>query len=338
MPQTCCTEESSTTQEKQSTIRDGARIGRGKLSFKRKIFNSTINNWLVAASIVAIPSGVGALYSIWTQSIVKYKWINTMLTLVIIVIILFTYFRFYYDKINQKKRTNADKYYKILIDSGIEDINKLININMKTVGSNRYKKVFSPANPFNNDHSHLSPEEHLNAYLCRLKNTLYDGFDMAEEDVEINLYMADPVTEKWTPLFSPSAAQRDLELHKIIENGVPSTFNYVRSIAGIKYFMTKEQAYKEGHYLPTDRERRDNYMPGSIYCSNISLVDITGVVYPLLFCIATYKNPICPDNDIFARDRAERLFLKIETDIKYEYSKILLYCHMGLRDKIKDVI
>lgn len=194
----------------------------------------------------------------------------------------------------------------------------------------------NPLVPFNNDGSRVNPYTRIRSYCGDAKSILSKHFDAPENDIGISIYVKniiDNPESDWKFLFQTNVSNQDLNARDVVNNR-ESTFHVVKDDVGTVYFKEKTNANKEGHYIMTSYERT-NGLKGNVYCENISIVDSNNnILLPLVFCVTTYNSHICSDKDYFAVEKAKKFLSKVGIEVKYEIANLLLYYHMGFRERL----
>lgn len=298
---------------------------------KRRLFNWFIKSWWLSSIITVLPPLILAYISIW-----KPITLSTVAAIIFSLIIcgtgVFTILRYWADSIDVEKRENADRYYQSLTERNLGTIDFFTEEIISYITANRNRMVCpQPIQPFSNKRSALSPIRRIDSYVSNACQVLAQFFDTYEADIGVGIYVKNDA-QKWVPLKQMHVAQRDQSFTKTLGNQM-SSFYQVVSDPNKVFFMEKKKAYDEGKYVPTANELQ-NGICGSIYCSNISLVNCHDIVLrEIILCITTYEALICQDTDSFAKKKAEKLFQKIGSEIKYEIANLALYQYLGLSEE-----
>lgn len=301
-----------------------------KESKKRTIYNFFLKNWLVSTIISVVPLAITAYIAIWIPAGGSLV-LQILFTALILVSILFTTLKFYFGKVDDEKRQNADKYYQAITERFTGIISDMTETIMDTICSDKYKGIVSdPIEPFSNDRSSLNPYRMIDTYCKELKTVLPIFFDAESLDIGLSIYVK---KQEWDFLYQSQVSQRDLAARKVSESE-DSTFSVVKDSPGMAVFKEKKALYEDHKYIPT-KDEENNGINGTIYCKNISLVNRQGVaILPLVICVTTYQTPICDVSDVFAKDKAKKLLDKVADEIQYEIANLALYQHIGLRKEI----
>lgn len=297
-----------------------------KESVRRKIYNFFLKNWIISTMISVVPLAITAYIAIWTS---RESFITKIVfTFFILISILFTILKFYFGKVDNEKRQNADKYYQAITERFTGVISDITEKIIETICSDKYKGlVANPIEPFCNNHSSLNPYHMIEIYCKELKTVLSNFFDADSQDIGLSIFIK---KEKWDTFYQSQVTQRDLTIQKVTESQ-DSTLNIVKDARGMLVFKAKRTLYEEHKYIPTEYEEI-NGINGTIYCKNISLVSKEGnIVLPIVICVTTYQDPICGEDDVFAQEKAKKLLDKVADEIQYEIANLALYQHIGLR-------
>lgn len=307
-----------------------------KQSVFRKIFNFFLQNWVVSSIISVIPILISMVIDLWLPDVMTAKW-KIGLTIVLMVSVCFTVIKNICTSIDDKKRRNADNYYQSLTQRNVGTTGNIIEGIIEVVSKGEYKNIVpKPLAPFNNDGSRVNPYTRIRSYCGDAKSILSKHFDAAENDIGISIYVKniiDNPESDWKFLYQTNVSNQDLNAGDVVNNR-ESTFQVVKDDVGTVYFREKRNANKEGHYIMTSYER-SNGLKGNVYCENISIVDSNNnILLPLVFCVTTYNSRICSDKDYFAVEKAKKLLSKVGIEVKYEIVNLLLYYHMGFRERL----
>ena len=292
-----------------------------------------ILNWWRSALISILPLAVSSYMSIWKSDKLELVW-QIIFTILIILSMGFTVAKYYYEKIDDEKKENAEKYYQIITERYTGLTEKMTEEVIKDIGNAKYANlVAKPLKPFYNRTS-LDPYHKIENYCNEVKEILASHFDTDSTDVGLSVYVLDKRKNgKWRYLHQSMVAQIDLSPKEIAQNRF-STFFHVKDVPGLLIFDSKKTLYDQHKYIPTESEKTRS-INGSMFCKNISLVAESGdVILPLVFCVTTYGKKICSEKDIFAKEKAQKLLEKVSDEIKYEIANLALYRHIGLRNRI----
>jgi hypothetical protein len=308
----------------------------------RKFYDWLSHNRWLSFIITSIPTVITVFISIFGNFIDNNgKLTSAWLYFVVIALTIssiFSIIKFQAQKGRDTERENANQFYKDILEKDSTFLLARMNKFLQITTDNEKKDVFR-ADDYNllGVVSPLNPLETIKLkieYTCELFNKL---FDIPQNLIGVSIiYNRNSV---WEYLCEVNIEGRSLPLATLTSNS-HSTFNIVRDAGPrcYRFFPDKNTARRTQQYIP-DRSEQDiidnnGTIIGSIYCSNISVMQGENILFEAVLSVTTYDWQMCDEDDQVALYRIRQMFLHIEDELKYELAKLCAYGHSGLLDTI----
>jgi len=287
----------------------------------KRIYNYLKKKWFLGATIMTFP----AMYYILVARVGKKFMLTdnsgdlTLAGLILFVIcvlinIICNYYKSFVEYKNFQNKNDMQALLRHILSSDNTMNNEKYKLVEKFLHESYHKKDFS--NPFKNVEKPLKILNYLATELC---NCISKITQIDREDIGISIIYKYNFSECWEKPICENVSKSSIS--KIIENKASTAYKALHDVQSTVFYAIKEQAIKEGHYVPSGKDENFN---GSILCSRLSICcNDTDYIYAVL-SITTYNKSLCENNNEIFNENLNIILSPFITRIQTELCLIYI--------------